>query len=39
MAFGIRRAGLEAWKLAVSEGEIAFLTHYRSMNAFLAAKR
>jgi len=28
MAFGIRRQELEAWKAAVSRGEIAFLTHY-----------
>jgi len=28
MAFGIRRAELQAWKKAVSEGEMAFLTHY-----------
>lgn len=28
MAFGIGRRQLEAWKEAVSRGEIAFLTHY-----------
>ncbi|MER2090689.1 MAG: hypothetical protein ABS920_13190 [Sporosarcina sp.] len=28
MAFGLRRAELQHWKKAVSEGEIAFLTHY-----------
>lgn len=28
MAFGIKREELNAWKKAVSEGEIAFLTHY-----------
>ncbi|WP_058300950.1 hypothetical protein [Gorillibacterium timonense] len=28
MAFGIRREELQAWKEAVSRGEIAFLTHY-----------
>lgn len=28
MAFGINRAELQAWKKAVSGGEIAFLTHY-----------
>lgn len=28
MAFGITRAELEAWKTAVSRGEIAFVTHY-----------
>jgi hypothetical protein len=28
MAFGIQRAELKAWKKAVSDGEIAFLTHY-----------
>ena len=28
MAFGIKREELKAWKKAVSEGEIAFLTHY-----------
>jgi len=28
MAFGIKREELNAWKRAVSEGEIAFLTHY-----------
>ena len=28
MAFGIKREELLAWKKSVSEGEIAFLTHY-----------
>ncbi|WP_410772225.1 hypothetical protein [Fontibacillus sp. BL9] len=28
MAFGIKRDELNAWKEAVSRGEIAFLTHY-----------
>ncbi|RCX12820.1 hypothetical protein DFP94_12326 [Fontibacillus phaseoli] len=28
MAFGIKREELNAWKEAVSRGEIAFLTHY-----------
>lgn len=28
MAFGIKRAELEAWKKAVERGEIAYLTHY-----------
>ncbi|MFJ7933866.1 hypothetical protein [Sporosarcina sp. NPDC096371] len=28
MAFGIRMVELKAWKKAVSESEIAFLTHY-----------
>ena len=28
MAFGIKREELKAWKQTVSEGEIAFLTHY-----------
>lgn len=28
MAFGIKRAELEAWKAAVLRGNIAFLTHY-----------
>jgi hypothetical protein len=28
MAFGIKRDELIAWKEAVSNGEIAFLTHY-----------
>ncbi|WP_301109325.1 hypothetical protein [Sporosarcina sp.] len=28
MAFGIKRQELQAWKEAVSQGEIAFLTHY-----------
>lgn len=28
MAFGITRQELKAWKLAVSRGEIAYLTHY-----------
>lgn len=28
MAFGITRAELNAWKLAVTNGEIAYLTHY-----------
>ena len=28
MAFGIKRDELKAWKKAVSEGEVAFLTHY-----------
>ncbi|GKV64508.1 MULTISPECIES: hypothetical protein [unclassified Sporosarcina] len=28
MAFGIKRQELQAWKEAVSRGEIAFLTHY-----------
>ncbi|GIO70254.1 hypothetical protein VQ056_30105 [Paenibacillus sp. JTLBN-2024] len=28
MAFGINRKELDAWKKAVSRGEIAFLTHY-----------
>ncbi|MFC3749303.1 hypothetical protein [Paenibacillus sp. GCM10012306] len=28
MAFGIKREELQAWKKAVSAGEIAFLTHY-----------
>ena len=28
MAFGIKRVELQAWKKAVSEGEMAFLTHY-----------
>lgn len=28
MAFGIKREQLNAWKKAVRNGEIAFLTHY-----------
>ncbi|AIQ10935.1 hypothetical protein [Paenibacillus durus] len=28
MAFGIKREELNRWKKAVSEGEIAFLTHF-----------
>ncbi|TFE28585.1 hypothetical protein [Cohnella luojiensis] len=28
MAFGIKRAELNEWKIAVSRGETAFLTHY-----------
>ncbi|OPH57575.1 hypothetical protein BC351_03360 [Paenibacillus ferrarius] len=28
MAFGIKREELQAWKAAVSRGDIAFLTHY-----------
>ncbi|EGQ27841.1 hypothetical protein ABZ756_01655 [Mammaliicoccus sciuri] len=28
MAFGIKRQELYAWKRAVEQGEIAFLTHY-----------
>ncbi|MFD0670622.1 hypothetical protein [Cohnella sp. GCM10027633] len=28
MAFGIDRAELDAWKTAVTRGEIAYLTHY-----------
>jgi len=28
MAFGITRTEMEAWKSKVSQGEIAFLTHY-----------
>lgn len=28
MAFGITREEMNAWKAAVSRGEIAFLTHY-----------
>jgi hypothetical protein len=28
MAFGITRAELEAWKAAVSRGDIAYMTHY-----------
>jgi|SRR5690606_36132141 len=28
IAFGITRAELEAWKAAIDQGEIAFLTHY-----------
>ncbi|UKS29166.1 hypothetical protein LOZ80_09625 [Paenibacillus sp. HWE-109] len=28
MAFGIKREELQAWKAAVSRGEISFLTHY-----------
>ncbi|MFS0575039.1 hypothetical protein AB1K83_05365 [Sporosarcina sp. 179-K 3D1 HS] len=28
MAFGIKRAELVAWKTAVQQGKIAFLTHY-----------
>ncbi|OBR63140.1 hypothetical protein A7K91_23870 [Paenibacillus oryzae] len=28
MAFGIKREELQAWKSAVAQGEIAFLTHY-----------
>jgi hypothetical protein len=28
MAFGIKRAELQAWKDSVSRGEISFLTHY-----------
>jgi len=30
VAFGINRKELEAWKKRVSEGEIAFLTHFWS---------
>lgn len=28
MAFGIKRNDLNAWKSAVQQGEVAFLTHY-----------
>ncbi|WP_152397362.1 hypothetical protein [Paenibacillus guangzhouensis] len=28
MAFGIKRNELEAWKAAVSRGEISYITHY-----------
>lgn len=28
MAFGVRREELQSWKNTVSQGEIAFLTHY-----------
>ncbi|HEY4391196.1 MAG TPA: hypothetical protein VGN02_07580 [Paenibacillus sp.] len=28
MAFGVRREELDAWKKLVSQGEIAYLTHY-----------
>ncbi|MGE6632226.1 hypothetical protein [Bacillus sp. NPDC077027] len=28
MAFGLKRQDLEAWKTAVKNGEVAFLTHY-----------
>lgn len=28
MAFGVHREELEAWKQTVSQGEIAYLTHY-----------
>lgn len=28
MAFGIRKEDLRAWKKAIEDGEIAFLTHY-----------
>ncbi|TYR79574.1 hypothetical protein FZC66_14885 [Priestia megaterium] len=28
MAFGLKREELDAWKEAVNQGEIAFLTHY-----------
>lgn len=28
MAFGIKRSDLNAWKAAVQQGELAFLTHY-----------
>ncbi|MCY7585802.1 hypothetical protein MH131_18855, partial [Bacillus safensis] len=28
MAFGIKRSDLNAWKTAVHEGKVAFLTHY-----------
>jgi len=28
MAFGVHREELEAWKKTVSQGEIAYLTHY-----------
>ncbi|MBO0600180.1 hypothetical protein I2483_00765 [Sporosarcina sp. E16_3] len=28
MAFGIKRVELQAWKKEVSEGQMAFLTHY-----------
>ncbi|WP_144483153.1 hypothetical protein [Bacillus pumilus] len=28
MAFGIKRSDLNAWKSAVQQGEMAFLTHY-----------
>ncbi|SDN72877.1 hypothetical protein SAMN04487897_104219 [Paenibacillus sp. yr247] len=28
MAFGVKREELQAWKAAVSQGEIAFLTHF-----------
>jgi hypothetical protein len=28
MAFGIKRAEMVQWKMAVARGEIAFLTHY-----------
>jgi hypothetical protein len=28
MAFGIKRQELQAWKKKVSQGELAFITHY-----------
>lgn len=38
MAFGINREELKAWKLAVTRGEIAFLTHYWLDPRFPGAK-
>ncbi|MFF2481594.1 hypothetical protein [Paenibacillus sp. NPDC058071] len=38
MAFGIKRAEMEAWKSKVARGEIAFLTHYWLDPRFPGAK-
>ncbi|MBD0406448.1 hypothetical protein CHH79_00230 [Bacillus siamensis] len=38
MAFGITRRELERWKRDVSEGKIAFLTHYWLDDRFPEAK-
>ena len=38
MAFGITRKELERWKRDVSEGKIAFLTHYWLDDCFPEAK-
>lgn len=38
MAFGITRGELEHWKKQVTQGEIAFLTHYWEDERFPACK-